>query len=294
MKYKWKLNYNTTKCNLCESLFTSYRRKHHCRVCGNIVCDSCSSYRIPGVQNLKDTPWYKKHGRGSSVRVCELCAKDSKILYIDDSSKIKSKLRPHSHALIDYAKKIIIEFNSLFPISSSKQKTQNAYTQLHQSSNARKKHMEETHYLLRKFHPKFQKDLSYIQFIEKKMQHCVHISIANCHELSRFVFLYMYYYNMHNKNFDAGLCICTKEDHVFNILRASKSTMTKKVIETKSYRGSAIVLDVWKKNIFFLRDYARYYPNDQLRLCAVISGCRDMKSDYKTSQDLLESCRWSC
>ncbi|CAM9969975.1 unnamed protein product, partial [Laminaria digitata] len=34
------------KCCLCRSEFNIYRRRHHCRTCGRVVCDDCSSKRL--------------------------------------------------------------------------------------------------------------------------------------------------------------------------------------------------------------------------------------------------------
>ena len=50
-------------CMLCSESFTLFRRKHHCRMCGFLVCDGCSPHRsaIP-------TPGYAR-----AVRVCHSC-----------------------------------------------------------------------------------------------------------------------------------------------------------------------------------------------------------------------------
>ena len=37
-------------CYGCEDAFTMYRRKHHCRMCGQIFCNQCSSHYIDGVR----------------------------------------------------------------------------------------------------------------------------------------------------------------------------------------------------------------------------------------------------
>lgn len=33
---------NTKRCNVCSKSFSIIRRRHHCRKCGNCVCDTCS------------------------------------------------------------------------------------------------------------------------------------------------------------------------------------------------------------------------------------------------------------
>lgn len=43
---KWVPDESVKKCNKCNTEFTFYTRKHHCRVCGKIYCYSCSKHRI--------------------------------------------------------------------------------------------------------------------------------------------------------------------------------------------------------------------------------------------------------
>ena len=38
-------------CYSCEDAFTMYRRRHHCRMCGQIFCNPCSSNYIDGNLN---------------------------------------------------------------------------------------------------------------------------------------------------------------------------------------------------------------------------------------------------
>jgi len=43
----WADDNHFTKCKRCEKAFGIFRRKHHCRVCGNIYCDLCANeYRL--------------------------------------------------------------------------------------------------------------------------------------------------------------------------------------------------------------------------------------------------------
>lgn len=50
-------------CYGCEEAFTMYRRRHHCRMCGQIFCNTCSSFYIEGA--MFNTP--------GLVRACRLC-----------------------------------------------------------------------------------------------------------------------------------------------------------------------------------------------------------------------------
>jgi hypothetical protein len=50
-------------CYGCEEAFTMYRRRHHCRMCGQIFCYNCSKYNIDGALfNITGL-----------VRACKLC-----------------------------------------------------------------------------------------------------------------------------------------------------------------------------------------------------------------------------
>jgi hypothetical protein len=70
------------KCFQCESLFTTYIRKHHCRACGRIFCYKCSSkhIEIPEEEKslLPDENWFYTDllyyfSESKKVRVCDKC-----------------------------------------------------------------------------------------------------------------------------------------------------------------------------------------------------------------------------
>jgi ankyrin repeat protein len=62
----WQPDATATKCNACQKAFSFVVRKHHCRNCGQIFCDSCTPHRkrLPD-KNIKDP-----------VRVCVLCVEN--------------------------------------------------------------------------------------------------------------------------------------------------------------------------------------------------------------------------
>jgi len=56
----WVPDDEVHNCTICDTIFTFTTRKHHCRQCGNVICDNCSLKRkdINGEENL---------------RVCDIC-----------------------------------------------------------------------------------------------------------------------------------------------------------------------------------------------------------------------------
>ncbi|KAJ7805196.1 hypothetical protein B0H14DRAFT_2881313 [Mycena olivaceomarginata] len=59
----WMDDENCKECYDCESIFTTWRRKHHCRICGQIFCSRCASNIIRG----------SRFGHDGMIRVCNLC-----------------------------------------------------------------------------------------------------------------------------------------------------------------------------------------------------------------------------
>ncbi|XP_010627525.1 FYVE, RhoGEF and PH domain-containing protein 6 [Fukomys damarensis] len=58
----WVPDTRATMCMICTSEFTLTWRRHHCRACGKVVCQTCSSNKY-GLDYLKNQP----------ARVCEHC-----------------------------------------------------------------------------------------------------------------------------------------------------------------------------------------------------------------------------
>ncbi|KAK0465502.1 uncharacterized protein EV420DRAFT_1744569, partial [Desarmillaria tabescens] len=68
----WMDDENCKECYDCKSIFTTWRRKHHCRICGQIFCSRCASNIIKG----------SRFGHDGMVRVCNLCLE--KLAKVDD------------------------------------------------------------------------------------------------------------------------------------------------------------------------------------------------------------------
>ncbi|OCH90065.1 hypothetical protein OBBRIDRAFT_731550 [Obba rivulosa] len=60
------------ECYDCKSVFSAWRRKHHCRICGQIFCSRCASNIIKGA----------RFGQSGMIRVCNLCLE--KLAKVDD------------------------------------------------------------------------------------------------------------------------------------------------------------------------------------------------------------------
>jgi 1-phosphatidylinositol-3-phosphate 5-kinase len=58
-KQHWMPDQLCKQCYACDAQFTVFRRRHHCRLCGQVFCNACSAYFLV----LKDT----------SIRVCAMC-----------------------------------------------------------------------------------------------------------------------------------------------------------------------------------------------------------------------------
>ena len=58
---KWVPSRMVSACHLCATKFTLTNRKHHCRGCGQVVCNRCSPYRMH-VESV-----------GSVARICYVC-----------------------------------------------------------------------------------------------------------------------------------------------------------------------------------------------------------------------------
>ncbi|KAI8336116.1 hypothetical protein BC941DRAFT_398005 [Chlamydoabsidia padenii] len=59
----WMPDEQCKECYKCRKQFTMFRRKHHCRFCGQIFCSKCASHIIPG----------KIYSQKGQVRICNFC-----------------------------------------------------------------------------------------------------------------------------------------------------------------------------------------------------------------------------
>lgn len=58
----WVRDEAVSMCMLCDVMFTRFRRRHHCRACGRVVCGNCSGYKAA-----------LEFKNGKLEKVCEVC-----------------------------------------------------------------------------------------------------------------------------------------------------------------------------------------------------------------------------
>ncbi|XP_025088502.1 1-phosphatidylinositol 3-phosphate 5-kinase-like [Pomacea canaliculata] len=64
-KQYWMPDRSCRQCYDCGDKFTTFRRRHHCRICGQIFCSKCCNQELPG----------KIIGYKGGIRVCDYCCK---------------------------------------------------------------------------------------------------------------------------------------------------------------------------------------------------------------------------
>nr|POE85202.1 fyve-type zinc finger-containing protein c9b6.03 [Quercus suber] len=70
----WKPDSSALDCAICHVAFTMFLRRHHCRKCGDVVCDTHSRRRVPLDQNAR------YHPKGSTERACDPCWSEWRIV----------------------------------------------------------------------------------------------------------------------------------------------------------------------------------------------------------------------
>ncbi|GMF35446.1 unnamed protein product [Phytophthora fragariaefolia] len=62
-RQEWVNDAQRTNCSLCVQTFSMLKRRHHCRVCGEVVCSACTVFKmVKGDQEV-----------AAKVRVCKAC-----------------------------------------------------------------------------------------------------------------------------------------------------------------------------------------------------------------------------
>lgn len=85
----WMPDHSCRVCYECDSQFTIFNRRHHCRLCGRVFCAKCTANSIPAPSddlNCKREDWER-------IRVCNFCFKQwnqGKAAPIDDVIQLSS------------------------------------------------------------------------------------------------------------------------------------------------------------------------------------------------------------
>lgn len=77
----WTPDQNVTHCTKCNLAFGWVYWKHHCRSCGDICCDACTSKKIeipeyipvPIPKDTKNLSYYVSSLKSTQQRVCDSC-----------------------------------------------------------------------------------------------------------------------------------------------------------------------------------------------------------------------------
>merc|ERR1712025_312022 len=78
-KVDWQTDKSSSTCAVCSEKFFVFKRRHHCRKCGMIVCENCSKGRM--ILNAEEK---------IPVRVCDAC---------NPNKKAVSHRNPHNLSL---------------------------------------------------------------------------------------------------------------------------------------------------------------------------------------------------
>uniref|UniRef100_M4BGG7 FYVE-type domain-containing protein n=1 Tax=Hyaloperonospora arabidopsidis (strain Emoy2) TaxID=559515 RepID=M4BGG7_HYAAE len=71
--HQWVKNEDRASCVICWKRFNAlFRRRHHCRLCGEVICGSCSSLRTTNVVNVKTRAAQK-------TRICHMCHNEARL-----------------------------------------------------------------------------------------------------------------------------------------------------------------------------------------------------------------------
>ncbi|KAI9467221.1 FYVE zinc finger-domain-containing protein [Lactarius psammicola] len=72
---RWERDHLVQNCRDCQRRFSFLLRRHHCRRCGRIFCDRCSSYRVllDPSEIVQDPTFNDSSASTSSQRVCQSC-----------------------------------------------------------------------------------------------------------------------------------------------------------------------------------------------------------------------------
>lgn len=81
----WVPDSASKQCMICKQKFTAFIRKHHCRMCGRVICSHCSPEKADISQLSGAQP------SGKLERICKHCNKPLVIASIKDDTKVNEE-----------------------------------------------------------------------------------------------------------------------------------------------------------------------------------------------------------
>ena len=85
----WMPDHSCRVCYDCDSQFTLFNRRHHCRLCGRVFCAKCTANSIPAPSDDSRIPQEERE----KIRVCNYCFKQGEqgITTIDDGVQVPNQ-----------------------------------------------------------------------------------------------------------------------------------------------------------------------------------------------------------
>ena len=108
----WEHDENVVSCRHCAAKFGVMTRKHHCRQCGGIFCESCcKEFEVPGEKYKDRTCFGCRHGEAAGDTVKAIATRNCTDSGNNNTSNAASKLA----ALTVPADPFKLQRGSLFP-----------------------------------------------------------------------------------------------------------------------------------------------------------------------------------
>ncbi|CAG7848416.1 SubName: Full=Uncharacterized protein {ECO:0000313/EMBL:CCA71703.1} [Serendipita indica DSM 11827] len=115
IQIRWERDDAVQECNNCRRRFTFFLRKHHCRRCGKIFCDSCSSRKaLLDPADVVQDPAYRDSFSFSTMthRVCDSC-------YEQATANVPARLQNANSG--PALERIVVEAASLLSVPRNRQ-----------------------------------------------------------------------------------------------------------------------------------------------------------------------------
>ncbi|KAI3891838.1 hypothetical protein MKW92_018233 [Papaver armeniacum] len=88
----WMPDHSCRVCYECDAQFSTFNRRHHCRLCGKVFCAKCTSKSIPAPSDEEPSTTGGKEVCVERIRVCNYCYKqwEDEIKDVSDGVEVMS------------------------------------------------------------------------------------------------------------------------------------------------------------------------------------------------------------